>query len=320
LITIIIVNWNSGFLLEKCIKSLSDQRFIKHIWVVDNNSSDQSLLFSIKKHHLSIKKIKNNLGFACGNNIALKKCETDFVALLNPDAFPESDWLEKLLQAAEQYPHIAAFGSCQINDTYPEKLDGIGDEYHVSGLVWRKGYNCPTPATSSQSPTEIFSPCAAAALYRRSALEEIGFFDDDYFCYVEDVDLGFRLRLAGYKSIYVPDAVVRHVGSATTGGQQSDFSVYHGHRNLVWTYIKNMPPLLFWTFLPLHLALNIFTIVWFGLRGQGRVILKAKWDAIKGIPKMWKKRQQIQKNRKASTLEIWHALSKSLIPHRHKCK
>jgi GT2 family glycosyltransferase len=111
-------------------------------------------------------------------------------------------------------------------------LDGVGDAYHISGLVWRMGHGEPV-ASFSEQVREVFSPCAAAALYRRSVLLEVGGFDEDFFCYVEDVDLGFRLRLAGHKALSVPDAVVYHVGSATTGGQHSDFAVYHGHRNLV---------------------------------------------------------------------------------------
>lgn len=321
IVTIISINWNAGQLIEKCILSLISQTTLYYkIIIFDNASTDSSIKeTSIKFPFINIIKSNSNQGFAIGNNLSLKQCNTEYVALLNPDAFPEPDWLEHLLEAARQYPDVAAFGSCQINDTYPDKLDGIGDEYHLSGLVWRKGYNCSAIKTP-KIPTEIFSPCAAAALYRRSALKEIGLFDEDYFCYVEDVDLGFRLRLAGYKAMYVPDAIVRHVGSATTGGQQSDFSVYHGHRNLVWTYIKNMPPLLFWSLLPLHLLLNIVTIIWFSFKGQGKIIFKAKWDAIKGIPKMWKKRQIIQKNRKATTMEIWQALNKSILPHRHNCK
>jgi GT2 family glycosyltransferase len=102
-----------------------------------------------------------------------------------------------------------------------------------------------TPASALKgSECEIFSPCAAAALYRRSALLEVGGFDEDFFCYVEDVDLGFRLRLAGYRCLYVPLSVAHHIGSGTTGGKNSDFSVYHGHRNLVWAFVKNMPGVL----------------------------------------------------------------------------
>lgn len=313
-ITVIIVNWNSGELLSECLTTLSEQRLTpSQIIVIDNASFDNSHVITIEIDKLLITRSTTNLGFAAGNNLALHQSNTEFVALLNPDAFPEPDWLEKLLQAAADYPDAAAFGSRQLCHHDPSLLDGIGDSYHLSGLVWRDRH--ATPQTPEDLiPREIFSPCAAAALYRRSALEEIGFFDEDYFCYVEDVDLGFRLRLAGYKAMYVPDAVVHHVGSATTGGQQSDFSVYHGHRNLVWTYVKNMPGILFWALLPLHLALNITTILWFTARGQGKVILKAKWDAIKGLPNMWRKRQQIQQNRKATIRDIWRVLDKRLLP------
>lgn len=163
---------------------------------------------------------------------------------------------------------------------------------------------------------EIFSPCAAAALYRRQALVEVGGFDDDFFCYVEDVDLGFRLRLMRHRAMYVRDAVVHHVGSATTGGQHSDFAVYHGHRNLVWTFVKNMPGKVFWPLLPLHLAMNLVALAVFPLRGQGRVIVRAKWDAIRGLPKMWRKRKVIQSMRLATTREIWQLMDKQVVPMR----
>ena len=124
------------------------------------------------------------------------------------------------------------------------------------------------------------------------------------------------MRLAGARCLYVPDSIVQHVGSGTTGGQHSDFSVYHGHRNLFWTFVKNMPGVLFWLLLPLHMALNVLTIVSFTLRGQGKVILRAKRDALLGLPKMWRKRQQIQKNRVASIASIWRMLDKRLLPWR----
>jgi GT2 family glycosyltransferase len=122
--------------------------------------------------------------------------------------------------------------------------------------------------------------------------------------------LGFRLRLAGYRCLYVPKSVVHHVGSGTTGGKNSDFSVYHGHRNLVWTFVKDMPGLLFWLLLPLHVMLNLVSIVWLAFRGQGRVVWRAKRDALLGLPKMWRKRQQIQKSRIASISDIWRVLDK----------
>jgi len=107
--------------------------------------------------------------------------------------------------------------------------------------------------------------------------------------------------------------VAHHVGSATTGGKQSDFAVYHGHRNLVWCYVKNMPPVLFWLLLlPLHLAMNLAAIAVYILRGQGHVILKAKRDALYGLPMVWKKRKHIQSGRTAGYAEIWRAMRKTL--------
>ncbi|EKD97953.1 MAG: hypothetical protein ACD_23C00660G0003, partial [uncultured bacterium] len=191
-------------------------------------------------------------------------------------------------------------------------LDGAGDAYHVSGLVWRMGHGSPVP-TDVEDEREVFSPCAAAALYRRSAFHETGGLDEDYFCYVEDVDLGFRLRLAGYRCLYVPQSVAYHVGSGTTGGQYSEFVLYHGHRNLVWTFVKDMPGILFWLLLPLHVLLNLVSIVWFVLLGRGRVILRAKHDALLGLPKMWRKRRYIQKCRVVSIAQIWRQLDKQTI-------
>ncbi len=141
----------------------------------------------------------------------------------------------------------------------------------------------------------------------------VGGFDEDFFCYLEDVDLGLRLRLAGHKAIYVPEAVVHHVGSATTGGQQSDFAVYHGFRNQVWTFVKNMPGALFWLLLPLHVALNLVSILMYSMKGRGGLILGAKRDALFGIPRMWRKRRMIQANRAASIRAVWRAMDKRLF-------
>ncbi|MEO8418648.1 MAG: glycosyltransferase family 2 protein, partial [Methylophilaceae bacterium] len=222
---------------------------------------------------------------------------------------------EALLSAVRDYPGFDVFGSKLVVAADPALLDGVGDVYHVSGLAWRMGHGASVSFFSEQA-REVFSPCAAAALYRRNALVEAGGFDEDFFCYSEDVDLGFRLRLAGHRCLYVPTSVAHHVGSGTTGGQHSDFAVYHGHRNLVWTYVKNMPGVLFWMFLPLHLAMNLVVMVAFMLRGQGRTILRAKWDAIKGLPKMWHKRRLIQLNRVATVSEILRSMDKRIIPTR----
>ena len=166
------------------------------------------------------------------------------------------------------------------------------------GRAWRNGHNAPV-ATWPAAESEVFAPCAAAALYRRAAFEEIGGFDERFFCYFEDVDLGFRLRLRGHRCVYVPDAIVRHVSSALSG-YRSDFAVYHGERNAVWTFVKNMPGPLFWFYLPQHLALNLAALGYYPWRGQGRVVWRAKRDAMLGLPAALRERRAVQQRRRSS--------------------
>lgn len=311
-VTVIIVNWNGGQLLKECLNKIGLQTLIpKNIVVMDNGSTDGSIELLADMPNISIKRLNSNLGFAAANNMAIRDCETKYVALLNPDALAEPNWLECLVSAAIANPSIAVFGSKQIMLRNPELLDGLGDCYHFSGLVKRYGFGQPVKNFEGDNKL-IFSACACAVMYDRDAFNQVGGFDEDYFCYVEDIDLGFRLRLIGYKALSVPSAVVYHFGSGTSGGNRSDFSIYYGHRNLVWTYFKNMPPLLFWILLPFHLSLNIYSIFYFGLRGKGKIILQSKWDAIKSLSKFWKKRKDIQSGRNVSVLEIWNVLEKDL--------
>ncbi len=305
-VSVVIVNWNGERFLERCLSALLAQTVTPHeIILVDNASSDASL--DIVRRFPSVRLLvqNENLGFARANNLAINLAdkESEWIALLNPDAYAEPRWLENLLNASCEYPSFDIFGSKLVVADDPTVLDGAGDAYHISGLVWRMQNGQPN-LLSSDYAQEVFSPCAAAAMYRRSAIFEVSGFDEDYFCYVEDIDLGFRMRLAGYRCLYVPSSVAHHVGSGTTGGQHSDFSVYHGHRNVVWTYVKDMPGVLFWAFLPLHMAMNLYILIRFTLRGQGAVMFRSKRDAFLGIPKMWSKRRQIQRNRVASWRDI----------------
>jgi GT2 family glycosyltransferase len=311
-VSVVVINWNGERFLTRCLSALLEQTVVPHeIIVVDNASTDTSLKIVHRFPSVRLLAQKVNLGFARGNNLAIRAAstESEWIALLNPDAFIEPDWLEMLLTSTRYNPGFRVFASKLVNANDPRRLDGAGDTYHVSGLVRRIGHG-RSVSLHSDIAHEVFSPCAAAALYRRSALVDAGGFDEDYFCYVEDVDLGFRLRLLGYRCLYVPSSVAYHVGSGTTGGQHSDFAVYHGHRNMVWTYVKNMPGVLFWAFLPLHLALNITALFVFALRGQGGVMVRAKWDALLGIPRMWGKRKEVQRRRVVSERSILCGMSK----------
>jgi len=189
-------------------------------------------------------------------------------------------------------------------------LDGEGDDYHVSGLAWRLKYN--QPVFPAGEPYEVFSACAAAALYPRQEFLDAGGFDESYFAYIEDVDLGFRLRLRGLTCMVVPVAVIHHVGSASTG-KASDFSIYYGHRNLVWTFVKDMPSVLFWVYLPLHLASNCYSLISYTLRGRGRLIWKAKLDALRGLSLVLRNRRAVQSQRRVPIREIRRAFNSRLL-------
>jgi GT2 family glycosyltransferase len=308
-IAVIIVNANTGVHIERALTSLAKQTLAPtRVIVVDNASTDGSP-DEIAKRFPSVDLIRldRNVGFAAANNVGVRAADDcEWVALVNPDAFPLSDWLAALARAIEQRPQYAFFGSRLVSADAPSLLDGTGDVYHVSGLAWRRDHG--RPATVAPGAGEIFSPCAAAALYRRDAFLEVGGFDESYFCYFEDSDLAFRLRLAGHRCLYVPDAVVHHVGSVTAG-RFSDFTVYHSFRNLVWTYAKNMPTPLLWLYLPQHVLVTGLTLAWFGLRGQGRVVLSSKRDALRELPRVLEQRRAIQRRRKASARELRQAMA-----------
>jgi len=307
-VSVVVVNYNGGSLLNDCLRSLRDQTYpIERIFVMDNGSSDGSLASSDTYPNLEKVALGFNYGFAEGNNLAFERCETEFVALLNPDAVADPRWIQELVEAAEAHPEAGAFGSRQMQHGSESILDGTGDVYHASGLVWRRRYGKPVSPGDLQAGS-VFSACGGAAFYRTAAIKAVGGFDRRFFCYVEDVDLGFRLQLAGWPCRYVPSALVHHVGGASTGGARSDFSLYHGHRNVVWTFVKNMPGLLFWLLLPAHVAMNIVTLIVFAARGYGRIIVKAKYDAVRGLPEVIRSRKAVQAGRRAGVLEIWKRL------------
>lgn len=314
-VAVIIVNWNSWALLARCLACLAAQSYRDFSVTVIDNASAEPMPNGLLSAYPQVRLVnaERNLGFAAANNLAVRQHsgDTPWLALLNPDAFPQSDWLAQLMRASQTHPDCAVFASRQLNGADPTRLDGDGDAYHLSGRAWRSGHGQPVPAHSAAIQA-VFAPCAAAGLYRRSAFCEVGGFDEDFFCYFEDVDLGFRLQLAGYPCLLASSALVHHLGSATTGGQHSDFAVYHGHRNLVWTYVKNMPGLLFWLLLPLHLAINLATLVRYARRPG--VIWRAKRDALLALPKMLQKRRSIQGRRRVSIATLWRILDKRLLP------
>jgi GT2 family glycosyltransferase len=309
-VSIVIVTWNSAAHLPACLDALTAQTYQDFdVVLVDNGSTDGCVDEAESRWpelRLQVVKLGENKGFAAANNTGARLAGGQWLALLNADAFPDTHWLEELLKAAGNNLKYSIFASRQLlaNDT--SILDGAGDIYHVSGLAWRRFHGLPA-GDFGMKTEEVFSPCGAAALYLRDMFVLAGGFDEDFFSYFEDIDLGFRLRLMGFKCLYVPQAVVEHVGSASTG-RRSAFAIYHGHRNLVWAYIKNMPAALFWACLPLHLLMNLYFLLAFSASGQAKAIWRAKADGLRGLGRMLAKRKGIQRLRLTSLRDLHHTM------------
>lgn len=313
-VTVVVLNYNSGTFLSECLVALAQQDYRKFsVIVADNNSEDDSFLSAQRalkevatadRSKFKFVALDRNFGFAAGNNQVVSQIQAPLVALLNPDAIPEPDWLSALVSAATANPNVAMFGSTQLRFSDGAVFDGLGDNYFAAGIPWRGGYGHAYLDLSEDY--EVFSPCAAAALYRVDAFRAAGGFDESFFCYVEDVDLGFRLRLAGQKCLQVSKAIVRHVGGASSAGRT--FAIFHGTRNLIWTFVKNMPAPYFYLLLPAHIGLLATLTVRALFRGDAKPTIGGIAAAVPGLPRCWADRRRIQSGRVASLSAIARAL------------
>ncbi len=284
-------------------------------FIVDNGSTDGSLDTLPKLDaRFSIIEAGENLGFAAANNLAAKRAVAPYLVMLNPDAFARVDWLENLL-AEVTLPNITMVGSLQYLALEPDTLDGAGDFYHISGLAWRGGFGHPASAAPTK-PREAFAPCGAGALYDRAVYLALGGYDERFFCYHEDVDLGYRMRLAGGRCVQSADAIIDHVSSGIAG-RASDFAVYHGTRNRMWTFAKNTPGLLLPLLLPLHIALTVFMVFWAGLRsGRFKPTARGVLAGLRGLPDILRSRKSVKASRTISRRALLSMMTVSPQPVR----
>ena len=315
LVTIIIVNWNGKPLLSDCLDSVRNQSFRDFETIlVDNGSVDGSIHW-VQQHHSDVRIISlpENTGFCVANNIGLRKVKTKYVALLNNDAVAHPFWLLNLVNGLETHKEAGSAASKILYHWDPNIIDRAGDGYTRAGVGLLRGRGMPPNAFDK--PQWIFGACAAAALYRKSMIDKIGFFDEDFFLIYEDVDLSFRALLNGYKCLFVPDSIVYHKSSSTVV-RDSNISIYYGHRNMEWVYFKNMPTELIGKTLFLHAIHAIGSIIYFASKGHLKSILRAKSDAFKHMKEVLKKRQFIQERKRISNEYLWKLFEKEKFIHR----
>jgi GT2 family glycosyltransferase len=244
-------------------------------------------------------------------NAGIQASEAELVALLNNDTEQHPGWLAALVRAADEHPEAGFFASKLVDYRDRRLLDGAGDAVRRSGLPYRLGHG-EIDRGQFESEAFVFSACAAAALYRREMLNDIGLFDEDFFSNCEDWDVGFRAQLAGYRCVYVPGSVVYHIGSASTGGQKSALNTRLGARNGINVLVKNLPATLIGKTLPFILAGQLSRLAITALSpGLLRAYLSGLVGAGRLLPSMLKKRREIQKHRRVPDDYVMRLLRES---------
>ncbi len=317
--TVIIVNWNGREYLETCLGSLERQDFRRfEVVLVDNGSEDGSVGMVRTRFPGVTEIIENgrNLGFGVANNQAIVRARGRYIILLNNDTEVDSGWLGALVAAAETDASIGMCASKILNFYRRDEIDNTGHLVYPDGLNRGRG-RLEIDRGQYDGAREALFPSGCAALYRRAMLEEIGLFDDTFFAYGDDTDLGLRGRLAGWRCAFVPEARVYHRYSATTG-QYSARKAFLVERNRVWVAVKTLP-------ISMLLVSPFYTLARFALQGYGAltgkgaagrftseysaasligVLLKAYWAAFAGLQHPLKERRRILGRKKVSGGEI----------------
>ena len=314
LISVVIANWNGRQILEKCLKSLAAQTYpAVEVIVVDNGSTDGSAAW-VAAYFPSVRLIVNadNRGFAAANNQGVRQSRGAYVATLNNDAWVEPDWLAELIAALARDPRLGMAASQMLFADQPEVINSTGICLDRCGISWdRHGGQAARQAEAE--PTEVFGPCAGAALYRRELLLAVGLFDEDFFAYLEDVDLAWQARWRGWKAIYVPSARVYHMHSATSH-EGSPFKTYWLYKNKIHMIAKNYP-------IP-HLLLFLPLIVFYELMSLGRALLSRRGSSavqgrlagLRSLPQALKKRRALWSVPHSPAAEIFRLLEPVAAP------
>lgn len=268
--TIVIPNYNGIKYLENCLASLADEPAC--VIVADNGSTDGSReLVQEKFPSVRLALLDSNYGFCTAANRGIYESEKDkttYVILLNNDTVVEPGFVRALEKALDRDEKAFSGAARMVNLYHPERIDDAGDYYCALGWAFAAGKD--KPAADYGRPREIFSACGGACIYRRSVLDEIGLLDEEHFAYLEDVDIGYRARIYGYRNLYVPEAVVRHAGSGVSGSRHNAFKVKLSARNSVYLVCKNMPTVQILLNLPFLLVGFLIKTLFFLKKKLGR--------------------------------------------------
>lgn len=280
-VTVIIPNYNGKKLLENCIETLEHQTCLDFkLLVVDNGSTDGSAEVTSKVLDYEMIALPENTGFCGAVNIGILHTSTPYFILLNNDTEVQTEFVEALLRAIKESDDIFSCGAMMIDYHNRELIDNAGDYY--TALGWAVARAKGKKVCDYEKECEVFSCCGGAAIYRTDVVREVGLFDENHFAYLEDVDMGYRARIYGYKNRYIPQAKVFHVGSATTGTRYNEKKVFLAARNSIYLLYKNMPLLQLILNLPLVVLGIMVKLLFFLKKGFAGEYAKGIAAGIKG--------------------------------------
>lgn len=299
-ITVVIPNYNGIKFLGDCLDSVLDQEPDTPeygILVVDNGSSDGSLeLLRERYPQIRVEALPENTGFCHAVNLGIRQAETPYVILLNNDTRVRRGFIRSLYRAVENRPDAFSVSARMLMWDRPELLDDAGDRYCVLGWAYARGKG--KPATLYEKPCEVFSSCGGAAIYRKSVFDEIGLFDEEHFAYLEDLDIGYRAKIYGYRNYYEPSAEVIHYGSASSGSRYNEWKTALAAANSLYVIGKNMPVLQWIWNLPFLFPGFLLKFFFFCGKGMGKNYLKGLGKGFKKLYSAAGRAQRVRFQRK----------------------
>jgi len=330
-VSVLVLNFNGREYLDECLQSLLSQSYGNfEIIVIDNGSTDGSVdhLKERYKNKIRILSLSSNRGFTGGNNAGIKAAAGEYVALLNNDTEVEKDWLRNLVNCMQTDDRVGMVGSKVLHFFRRTEIDNTGHLMYPDGLNRGRG-RLETDHCQFDEKTDILFPSACAALYKKKLFEDTGGFDERFFLYGDDTDIGLHAVYRGYRAVYCPKAVVYHRYSGTVGGYSLS-KVFYVERNRVWLLIKYFPlrhvlvsP--FFTFK--RMIFHVYSIAikkgaaWQLAKEESfidiaKILSGAYWSALQGILEMIRKRRSIMKNKSITLKEFSQLLRKHAISAR----
>lgn len=278
-ITVVIPNYNGIKYVDACLGSLYEGSLIPGVIMVDNGSTDGSADLAERKYPMcKVVRFKENKGFCRAVNEGIRRADTEYVILLNNDTTVDKEFVFRLWKAVREKKDAFSVSAKMLSMQEPEIIDDAGDLYCALGWAYARGKGKSREKFSK--PAEIFASCAGAAIYRKSVFDMIGYFDENHFAYLEDIDIGYRAKISGFHNYFEPKAIVYHAGSAVSGSRYNEFKIKLSSKNSIYLIYKNMPLL--------QICLNLFFLIpgilikllFFTKKGFGRIYLRGIGEGI----------------------------------------